>query len=952
MRKFQRKLHILILFFCVAATYALPHQIVSAQAVLPFDLLNLKAQDPSFTIPYDIIKVAEAWDRIKNSMQPLSKVIIGVVDTDFQTNHPELEGVDIGRSPISTEVMNEAHGTAVMGIIGANNISRSGSYTFPHMNGILSGATTNYILGFRKIINFRRDELESALNSLVDGGAGIVNMSLGHVLETALTPEQRSDDRFAGKQIGQTEFGKYANFFNDYFSKRSDILFTVAAGNQNVDVVNHAPGGQANKQNTIAVGATTIVDGRTGGIFGSNFGSGVALVAPGEKVYAPTGFIAPLGLDDYWNPSGRSGRFFGGTSASAPMVTGVAGLIKAIKLNLSPAQIKQILQKSADPITASTTEEIDKKLGSACNDGRPGFRGCRLNAERAACHLLVGLNCVIASSLSPGPQPGPNVGDTVSIPMLSGRIQGIGMEMDVTGVAVAADGTSAIVAESSGELSRVNLQTGQVTTIALVTPNGIASPVIEPGGNTVLVITAPMAGGGASGLKRVNLITGEVTTIIEQGIDRGAALALESGGTTALVTRSEGGLFRINLETGAISVISGIGGLGLAVEAGGQTALIAAGFFGGGITFNCNLVRVDLVTGDFTPIASVCLLGGHPVSVAIESGGETALVATNGQLLVGDSGVIARVNLQTGTVTILSSCQGCSWPHLTMESSGQSALYIGDLNQSIIRFDVIALTQTTLAHSDSPKGVVFVPNGQEAITVAETGNSGRISRIALSTGVVEWLAFPEPVTGGITINLAGTQAFFSTYTGSAGLLKRLDLTTKEVDTIAASPLGMLGLALYPAGTSALVTANDGKSLLRVDFVLGNTTVVTDELLNPVAVAIEGGTSALVAAAGNNGILFRVDLDTGSVIPLVMNFLKVLFSAISPSGLAIEDEGNTVLVAGGGALLRLNLITHSVESIKSLICGMSNGVSGVVIEAGGSTALVSHEVCGILRIRIH
>ncbi|MBI2121983.1 MAG: S8 family serine peptidase [Candidatus Sungbacteria bacterium] len=407
MINFQRKIHILILFVCVVAAFALSHQTVFAQAVLPFDLLNLKAQEPSLVIPYDIIKVTEAWDRIKNSMQPLSQVILGVVDTDFQINHPEFEGVDIGRSPISTEVMNEAHGTAVMGIIGANNISRSGSYIFPQMNGILSGATTNYILGFRKISSFRRDELGSALNGLVDGGVEIINMSLGLVLETALTPEQKANPFLATKAINQERFTEYEKFFNDYFSKRTDILFTVAAGNQNVDVVNHTPGGQANKQNTIAVGATTIVDGRTEGIFGSNFGSGVALAAPGEKVYAPTGFVTPLGLDDYWNPSGRSGRFFGGTSASAPMVTGVAGLIKAIKPNLTPAQIKQILTESADPIFSPIgSDEAEKLLGSGCTaistPAGQTQRGCRLNAEKAVCHALVGLGCVVSPPSPPG----------------------------------------------------------------------------------------------------------------------------------------------------------------------------------------------------------------------------------------------------------------------------------------------------------------------------------------------------------------------------------------------------------------------------------------------------------------------------------------------------------------------------------------------------------------------
>jgi len=58
----------------------------------------------------------------------------------------------------------------------------------------------------------------------------------------------------------------------------------------------------------------------------------------------------------------------------------------------------------------------------------------------------------------------------VSIPMLSGGIQG---------VAVEAGGRTALVAERSGELSRVDLATGQVTTIAFVNAGGIASSGIE-----------------------------------------------------------------------------------------------------------------------------------------------------------------------------------------------------------------------------------------------------------------------------------------------------------------------------------------------------------------------------------------------------------------------------------------------------------------------------------------
>jgi len=64
------------------------------------------------------------------------------------------------------------------------------------------------------------------------------------------------------------------------------------------------------------------------------------------------------------------------------MVTGVAGLIKAIKPELTPAQIKQILISNADPI------QTDKPIGG------------RLNAFKAVCDVQV-LNC----APTPPPQP-------------------------------------------------------------------------------------------------------------------------------------------------------------------------------------------------------------------------------------------------------------------------------------------------------------------------------------------------------------------------------------------------------------------------------------------------------------------------------------------------------------------------------------------------------------------
>ena len=70
----------------------------------------------------------------------------------------------------------------------------------------------------------------------------------------------------------------------------------------------------------------------------SNFGSAVSIAAPGKKVY-------------YINvESGRVGDG-AGTSYAAPLVTAAAAMLKAIKPDATPAQIKQHLIETADKIT-------------------------------------------------------------------------------------------------------------------------------------------------------------------------------------------------------------------------------------------------------------------------------------------------------------------------------------------------------------------------------------------------------------------------------------------------------------------------------------------------------------------------------------------------------------------------------------------------------------------------
>lgn len=362
---------------------------VSAQTTpAEFDLANLRKNHPDFTVAYDRIKIQNAWELINARTTLLQEVVLGLIEDGVDKNHPEFSGVELGRTPPALFTDLTGHGTSVAGIIGANNVSATTTLlkNSPQMNGILSGAKgLSYVMGIRAMRE-RPDQLEPSLNDLIDtGGARIINLSLGLVRETALSDAQKP---FA-KDLGATNerrFKEWSNFFNDYVAKHPNIIFSVAAGNENVDVKDATPA-NSTLPNAIVVAASDVSDPdaskesraifrkqNTDIIQASNFGVGI-MAAPGTNVYAPATLSLPegLGFEDYRQPNHPKG-FFKGTSASAPIVTGVAGLIKAIKPELTPAQIKQILIETGDPI--STDQSI----------------GPRLNAEKAVCHPLV-LNC-------------------------------------------------------------------------------------------------------------------------------------------------------------------------------------------------------------------------------------------------------------------------------------------------------------------------------------------------------------------------------------------------------------------------------------------------------------------------------------------------------------------------------------------------------------------------------
>jgi hypothetical protein len=124
----------------------------------------------------------------------------------------------------------------------------------------------------------------------------------------------------------------------------------AAAGNESDDVANHTP---ANCPGVINVASTT-----SNGTLArySNFGASVALSAPGGQ-YSPQAMsqgIITLSNAGVTVPTTDYFANSGGTSLSAPMVSGVISLMLAVAPDLTPDQVRGIVTSTVKPFPANS----------------------------------------------------------------------------------------------------------------------------------------------------------------------------------------------------------------------------------------------------------------------------------------------------------------------------------------------------------------------------------------------------------------------------------------------------------------------------------------------------------------------------------------------------------------------------------------------------------------------
>lgn len=226
---------------------------------------------------------------------------------------------EIGYGNSDVEGPDAHHGTHVAGIIGAVRNNGIG------MNGV---ADNVLIMPIRAVPNGdeRDKDVANAIRYAVDNGASVINMSFGKdyawnkkVVDNAVRYAAKKDVLLVHAAGNDARaIGAKNNFPNDVFAKKR--LF-----------------GSKKAKNWIEVGALSWeTEEKSVASFSNYDKENVDLFAPGEKIYST------VPDNKYKNEQG--------TSMAAPVVAGVAAVLRSYFPKLSAKQVKKILMESVVPL--------------------------------------------------------------------------------------------------------------------------------------------------------------------------------------------------------------------------------------------------------------------------------------------------------------------------------------------------------------------------------------------------------------------------------------------------------------------------------------------------------------------------------------------------------------------------------------------------------------------------
>jgi lantibiotic leader peptide-processing serine protease len=308
------------------------------------------ANDLYNTYQWDIKQVTNngaSWNMPGGTGKSANKkdIVVAVVDTGIDYTHPDIKNnYAYGKSfvpGIESAMDEDGHGTHVAGSIAGNGrvlgIGPELKVAAYRVFGPEGGASTS--------------DIANALMTAADDNVDVVNMSLGGY-DWFQNPEYATKDVVADVRL----FNRAIQY-----AIKNGVTVVGSAGNAAVDI--SSPGklsGDDNGATHRSPSSQTMIRVSAGGqeknlTYYSNYGVGkIDVIAPGGDYGTAWLATGDRSLRDTNKlclstvPGGYA--FYAGTSMAAPKTAGLAGVIiaKYGKDVLSPSQVKQLIQNSAD----------------------------------------------------------------------------------------------------------------------------------------------------------------------------------------------------------------------------------------------------------------------------------------------------------------------------------------------------------------------------------------------------------------------------------------------------------------------------------------------------------------------------------------------------------------------------------------------------------------------------
>jgi subtilisin family serine protease len=301
------------------------------------------------------VDAPEAWAITRGSPD----IVIAVLDDAVQLDHPDLAAnlAGAGRDfrvepPLATakpRFAADRHGTAVAGVAvarGDNALGVTGICPLCRLLPIAVDGTASF-------------GTAAALRYAIASGADVINISWGY----SRARRSATDDAIRAALEAAATHGRNGR----------GTLVVVSAANEPVDNCSGPTLDLAALDSVLAVSVADHHD----EIGGAGYGPCLDLLAPAKPRQATTIGVMTTdrtGIDG--NTGGDYHETFGGTSAAAPLVTGIAGLLLSLNPQLTRVELQRLLEHTADKV-----DPMRAAYDSRGFSERAGFG--RVNAARS-----------------------------------------------------------------------------------------------------------------------------------------------------------------------------------------------------------------------------------------------------------------------------------------------------------------------------------------------------------------------------------------------------------------------------------------------------------------------------------------------------------------------------------------------------------------------------------------